>query len=133
MNKVSDNKSSSSSKKKNRRQVSEGIIHIHATFNNTIVTISDLQGNVLSWASAGGCGFKGSKKSTPFAAQIATDKAGKAAKEFGIQLISVMVQGPGPGRDSAIRAIAGLFRVIRIVDVMGLPHNGCRPQKQRRT
>lgn len=120
-------------KKRVRKNVSEGIAHIHASFNNTIVTISDRQGNVLAWATAGGSGFKGSRKSTPFAAQVAADKAGRVAHEFGVRSLEVRVNGPGPGRDSAVRALHGAgFEIANIVDVTPLPHNGCRPAKRRR-
>lgn len=127
-----DNKSSHT-KKKVKRIVSDGVAHIHATFNNTIVTISDRQGNALSWATAGGSGFRGSRKSTPFAAQIAAEKAGQVAQEMGMKNLEVMVKGPGPGRDSAVRALNNIgFKISRIDDVTPIPHNGCRPPKQRR-
>lgn len=120
-------------RKKVRKSVSEGIAHVHASFNNTIITITDRQGNALSWASSGGAGFKGSRKSTPFAAQVAAEKAGKVAQEYGIQLLDVRVQGPGPGRESSIRALNALgIKIISIADVTPLPHNGCRPPKRRR-
>jgi len=107
--------------------------HIHASFNNTIVTITDRQGNALSWATAGGSGFRGSRKSTPFAAQVAADRAGKVAQEFGLKNIEVFVKGPGPGRESAIRALnAAGFKITNITDVTPIPHNGCRPPKKRR-
>jgi small subunit ribosomal protein S11 len=107
--------------------------HIHASFNNTIVTLTDRQGNALSWATAGGSGFRGSRKSTPFAAQVAADRAGAAAKEFGLKNIEVFVKGPGPGRESAIRALnAAGFKITNITDVTPIPHNGCRPPKKRR-
>ena len=120
-------------KKKSNRHVVDAVAHIHASFNNTIITISDRQGNVLSWATAGGCGFRGSRKSTPFAAQVASEKAGNAAKDFGVKNLEVRVKGPGPGRESAVRAlsIAG-FKVTKIDDVTPIPHNGCRPSKRRR-
>jgi small subunit ribosomal protein S11 len=123
----------SKSKKKVKRNVSHGLAYVLATFNNTIVTITDLQGNTLCWATSGGSGFKGSKKSTPFAAQIAADKAAKKAKDFGMQKIDVFVKGPGAGRESTIRAIqaAGL-QVNSITDTTPIPHNGCRPPKRRR-
>ena len=119
--------------KKVKKNVVDGVAHIHSTFNNTIISITDRQGNALSWASAGGCGFKGSRKSTPFAAQVASEKAGLAAKEFGMKNVDVRVRGPGPGRESAVRALnnAG-FKVTSISDVTPLPHNGCRPSKRRR-
>ena len=121
------------SKKKIKRDINDGIAHIHATFNNTIVTITDRAGNALSWATAGGSGFRGSRKSTPFAAQVAAEKAGKAAQEFGLKNLEVKVKGPGPGRDSALRALNNVgFNINSIEDVTSIPHNGCRPPKQRR-
>jgi|TARA_B110000977_G_C10865091_1_gene411309 small subunit ribosomal protein S11 len=129
---MADNKASRS-KKKIKRVVSDGVAHIHATFNNTIVTISDRQGNALSWATAGGSGFRGSRKSTPFAAQVAAEKAGQVAQEMGMKNLEVMVKGPGPGRDSAVRALNNIgFKISRIDDVTPIPHNGCRPPKKRR-
>jgi small subunit ribosomal protein S11 len=120
-------------KKKVKKHVVDGIAHIHASFNNTIITITDRQGNALSWATAGGCGFRGSRKSTPFAAQVAAEKAGVAAQEFGLKNLEVRVQGPGPGRESAVRSLnnAG-YRITNIEDVTPIPHNGCRPPKKRR-
>ena len=120
-------------RKKVKKHVLDGIAHIHATFNNTIVTITDRQGNTVSWATAGGCGFRGSRKSTPFAAQVAAERAGKAAQEFGMKNLEVRVCGPGPGRESAVRSLnsAG-FRISNIEDVTPIPHNGCRPPKKRR-
>jgi small subunit ribosomal protein S11 len=113
--------------------VSEGIAHIHASFNNTIITITDRQGNALSWATSGGAGFKGSRKSTPFAAQIAAEAAGKAAQECGIKNLEVRIKGPGPGRESAVRALNALgIKIMSIADVTPVPHNGCRPPKRRR-
>ncbi len=123
----------SRSKKKTKRVVSDGVAHIHATFNNTIVTISDRQGNALTWATACGSGFRGSRKSTPFAAQVAAERAGQAAQEMGMKNLEVMVKGPGPGRDSAVRALNAIgFKISRIDDVTPIPHNGCRPPKKRR-
>ena len=123
----------SRTKKKVKRVVSDGVAHIHATFNNTIVTISDRQGNALTWATAGGSGFRGSRKSTPFAAQVAAERAGQAAQEMGMKNLEVMVKGPGPGRDSAVRALNAIgFKISRIDDVTPIPHNGCRPPKKRR-
>ena len=123
----------SRTKKKTKRVVSDGVAHIHATFNNTIVTISDRQGNALTWATAGGSGFRGSRKSTPFAAQMAAERAGQAAQELGMKNLEVMVKGPGPGRDSAVRALNAIgFKISRIDDVTPIPHNGCRPPKKRR-
>jgi len=126
-------KPSSGSKKKIKKVVTDGVAHIHASFNNTIITISDRQGNVLSWATAGGSGFRGSRKSTPFAAQVAADRAGNAAKDYGLKNLDVNVKGPGPGRESAVRALnnAG-FKITSINDVTPIPHNGCRPPKKRR-
>ena len=123
----------SRSKKKVKRVVTDGVAHIHATFNNTIVTISDRQGNALTWATAGGSGFRGSRKSTPFAAQVAAERAGQAAQELGMKNLEVMVKGPGPGRDSAVRALNAIgLKISRIDDVTPIPHNGCRPPKKRR-
>ncbi len=120
-------------RKRVKKQVADGMAHIHASFNNTIVTLTDRQGNALSWATAGGSGFRGSRKSTPFAAQVAADRAGAAAKEFGLKNIEVFVKGPGPGRESAIRALnAAGFKITNITDVTPIPHNGCRPPKKRR-
>ena len=120
-------------KKKVKKHVVDAIAHIHASFNNTIITITDRQGNTLSWATSGGCGFRGSRKSTPFAAQVASDKAGKAALEFGVKNVDVRVRGPGPGRESAVRALNALgFQIQNIKDVTPIPHNGCRPPKKRR-
>ena len=120
-------------KKKVKKTVVDAVAHIHASFNNTIITISDRQGNALSWATAGGCGFRGSRKSTPFAAQVAAEKAGNAAAEFGVKNVDVKVKGPGPGRESAVRALNAVgFRVTNIEDVTPIPHNGCRPPKKRR-
>ncbi|SIR29639.1 SSU ribosomal protein S11P [Aeromonas sp. RU39B] len=120
-------------RKRVKKQVSDGIAHVHASFNNTIVTITDRQGNALSWATAGGSGFRGSRKSTPFAAQVAAERAGEIAKEYGVKNLEVMVKGPGPGRESSIRALnAAGFRITNITDVTPIPHNGCRPPKKRR-
>lgn len=126
-------KSTTRSKKKIKKTVSDGIAHIHASFNNTIITITDRQGNALCWATSGGSGFRGSRKSTPFAAQVAADRAGQVAKEHGVKNLDVNVKGPGPGRDSAVRALnnAG-FKITSITDVTPIPHNGCRPPKKRR-
>jgi small subunit ribosomal protein S11 len=120
-------------RKKVKRQVSDGIAHIHASFNNTIVTITDRQGNTLAWATSGGSGFRGSRKSTPFAAQVAAEKAGVAAQEHGLRTVEVRVRGPGPGRESAVRSLNACgLKVTSIADVTPIPHNGCRPPKKRR-
>lgn len=120
-------------KKKVTRNITSGIVHILATFNNTIITISDRQGNVVVWASCGSAGFKGSKKSTPFAAQVAAKNAAKKALEHGLKDVEVYIKGPGSGRESAIRAIQGAgLRISAIKDVTPIPHNGCRPPKRRR-
>ena len=120
-------------RKKVKKNVTEGIAHIHASFNNTIITITDRQGNALSWATSGGAGFKGSRKSTPFAAQVAAEAAGRAAQECGVKNLEVRIKGPGPGRESSVRALASLgIRINSISDVTPVPHNGCRPQKRRR-
>lgn len=123
----------SETRKKVKRTVTDGVAHIYATFNNTIITITDRQGNTLAWATAGGSGFRGSRKSTPFAAQVAAEKVGTRAKDFGMQNIDVMVRGPGPGRDSAVRSLNNVgFKITNITDVTPIPHNGCRPPKRRR-
>ena len=120
-------------RKKGKRHVVDGIAHIHSTFNNTIVTITDPKGNTVSWASAGNAGFKGSRKSTPFAAQVAAERAGQAALEYGVKALEVLVSGPGPGRESAVRSLNGVgFRIGNIEDITPIPHNGCRPPKKRR-
>lgn len=120
-------------KKKERRNVQNGIAHVQSTFNNTIVTITDVSGNVIAWASAGSVGFKGSRKSTPFAAQLAAEQAAKKAIEQGVKAIEVYVKGPGAGREAALRSLqAAGFRVDLIRDVTPIPHNGCRPPKRRR-
>ena len=122
-----------STRKKITRTVVDGIAHVHASFNNTIITITDRQGNTLSWATAGGSGFRGSRKSTPFAAQVAAERAGEAAKEYGLKNLDVQVTGPGPGRESAVRALnASGYKISNITDVTPIPHNGCRPPKKRR-
>jgi small subunit ribosomal protein S11 len=123
----------SKSRKKVKRTVIDGMAHIHASFNNTIITITDRQGNALTWATAGGSGFRGSRKSTPFAAQIASQKAGESALEFGMKSLEVFIKGPGPGRESAVRALNAVgFKITNITDVTPVPHNGCRPPKKRR-
>ena len=120
-------------RKKVKKQVVDGIAHIHASFNNTIVTITDRQGNSLAWATAGGCGFRGSRKSTPFAAQVAAERAGKAALEFGLKNLDVRVRGPGPGRESAVRSLNNVgYKINSIEDVTPIPHNGVRAPKKRR-
>jgi small subunit ribosomal protein S11 len=120
-------------RKKGKKQVADGMAHIHASFNNTIVTITDRQGNALCWATAGGSGFRGSRKSTPFAAQVAAERCGTMAQDFGMKNLEVFVNGPGPGRESAIRAFnAAGYRITNITDVTPIPHNGCRPPKKRR-
>jgi small subunit ribosomal protein S11 len=123
----------SRARKKVKKNVSDGIVHVHASFNNTIVTITDRQGNTLSWATAGGAGFKGSRMSTPFAAQVAGENAGRVALECGIKNLEARITGPGPGRESAIRALNGLgIKITQIADITPTPHNGCRPSKRRR-
>ena len=120
-------------KKKIKRVVTDGIAHVHASFNNTIITITDRQGNALSWATSGGAGFRGSRKSTPFAAQVAAEAAGKAAQECGVKNLEVRIKGPGPGRESSVRALNALgIKITAISDVTPVPHNGCRPPKKRR-
>ena len=121
------------SRKKVKKQIGDGIAHVNASFNNTIVTITDRQGNALSWATSGGSGFRGSRKSTPFAAQVAAERAGVAAQEYGVKNLDVEVKGPGPGRESAVRALNACgFKITNITDVTPIPHNGCRPPKKRR-
>lgn len=123
----------SRNRKKAKKNVSDGIAHVHASFNNTIITITDRQGNALAWASSGGAGFKGSRKSTPFAAQVAAEAAGRAAQECGIKNLEVEIRGPGPGRESSVRALNALgIKILQIQDVTPIPHNGCRPPKRRR-
>ena len=120
-------------RKKVKKNIADGIAHVHASFNNTIITITDRQGNALSWATSGGQGFKGSRKSTPFAAQVAAEVAGKSAQESGVKNLEVRIKGPGPGRESAVRALnAAGFKITSITDVTPVPHNGCRPPKKRR-
>ena len=124
---------SARARKKVKKNVAEGVAHVHASFNNTIVTITDRQGNTLSWATSGNAGFKGSRKSTPFAAQMAAERAGRAAQECGVKNIEVRIKGPGPGRESAVRALQAVgLAVTSIRDVTPIPHNGCRPPKRRR-
>ena len=120
-------------RKKERKNINSGIAHVNSTFNNTLITITDVQGNAISWGSAGGQGFKGSRKSTPYAAQVAAEDAGKKAMEHGMKTLSVQVKGPGSGRESALRALQTVgFNITSIQDVTPVPHNGCRPRKRRR-
>ncbi|MBZ4201515.1 MAG: 30S ribosomal protein S11 [Methylovulum sp.] len=120
-------------RKKIRKEVVDGVVHVHASFNNTIITITDRKGNTISWATSGGSGFRGSRKSTPFAAQVAAEKAGLVAQEFGMKNLDVMIKGPGPGRESAVRSLNNIgFKITNIYDVTPIPHNGCRPPKKRR-
>jgi small subunit ribosomal protein S11 len=120
-------------KKKVKRNVPSGVVHIQATFNNTIVTITDVNGDVVSWATSGGKGFKGSRKSTPFAAQVAAEDAARKAMDAGMRSVAVLVKGPGAGRESAVRALAAVgMKVTLLKDVTPIPHNGCRPPKRRR-
>ena len=120
-------------RKKVKRVVTDGVAHVHASFNNTIVTITDRQGNALSWATSGDSGFRGSRKSTPFAAQVAADRAGQAALEYGLKNLEVRIKGPGPGRESAVRALHAVgYKITNINDITPIPHNGCRPPKRRR-
>lgn len=120
-------------KRRGRKNIAEGVVHIHSTFNNTIVTISDYQGNVISWSSAGAMGFKGSRKGTPFAAQQAADSAAKKAMDHGLRTVQIYVRGPGAGRESALRALQSAGISISLIkDVTPIPHNGCRPPKRRR-
>ena len=120
-------------RRRGKRQVVDGLAHIHASFNNTIITLTDRQGGTLSWATAGGSGFRGARKSTPFAAQVAAERAGNAALDYGLQNLEVFVKGPGPGREAAVRALSSVgFRITNITDVTPIPHNGCRPPKRRR-
>ncbi len=127
------NKPVSKPKKKIKRVVTDAVAHVQASFNNTVITITDRQGNALSWATSGGAGFRGSRKSTPFAAQVAAEKAGRAAAEYGVKTVEVRIKGPGPGRESTVRSLNNIgFKVTNIVDVTPIPHNGCRPPKKRR-
>jgi len=120
-------------RKKEKKNISSGIAHVNSTFNNTLITITDVQGNAISWSSAGGQGFKGSRKSTPYAAQVASEDAGKKAMEHGMKTLAVRVKGPGSGRESALRALQSIgFNITSIQDVTPIPHNGCRPRKRRR-
>jgi small subunit ribosomal protein S11 len=133
MAKTSNNTAAQRVRKKVKKNVAEGVVHVHASFNNTIITITDRQGNALAWATSGGQGFKGSRKSTPFAAQVAAESAGRVAMEYGVKNLEVRIKGPGPGRESAVRALHGLgIKITEISDVTPVPHNGCRPPKRRR-
>lgn len=119
--------------RKSRRVTEDAVVYVQASFNNTLITITDMQGNALAWATAGGAGFKGSRKGTSFAAQVAAEQVGKTAADLGVKKLEVRVKGPGPGRESAVRSLGNLgFRITSITDVTPLPHNGCRPPKQRR-
>jgi small subunit ribosomal protein S11 len=120
-------------RRRERKNITSGVAHVNASFNNTMVTISDAQGNAISWSSAGAMGFKGSRKSTPYAAQMAAEDAGRKAQEHGMQVLEVFVKGPGSGRESALRALSSVgFQITAIQDVTPIPHNGCRPRKRRR-
>lgn len=126
-------KSTTARKKKIKRSYTLGVVHIHSSFNNTIVSVTDAQGNVISWSSAGALGYKGAKKATPFAAQLAAEAAGKSAFDQGVRQVHVDVKGPGPGRESAVRALANVgLQVLSITDTTPIPHNGCRPPKRPR-
>jgi len=127
------NNAAQRARKKVKKNIADGIAHVHASFNNTIITITDRQGNALSWATSGGAGFKGSRKSTPFAAQVAAETAGRVALEYGIKTLEVRIKGPGPGRESSVRALNALgIKISSIADITPVPHNGCRPPKRRR-
>jgi small subunit ribosomal protein S11 len=127
------NTATAAKRKKVKKNVTDAVAHIHASFNNTIILITDRQGNALSWSTSGAAGFKGSRKSTPFAAQVAADKAAQAAAEHGVKNVEVLIKGPGPGRESAVRALnAAGFKITNITDVTPIPHNGCRAPKRRR-
>lgn len=126
-------KTNTKGKQKEKKNIAIGVAHVHASFNNTIVTITDVNGNTISWASAGNVNFKGSRKGTPFAAQVAADKASRLAQEHGLKQISIQIRGPGSGRETAMRALAASgLEITQVVDVTPLPHNGCRPPKRRR-
>jgi len=133
MAKAQNNSAAQRVRKKVKKNVPEGVACVHASFNNTIITITDRQGNALAWATSGGQGFKGSRKSTPFAAQVAAENAGRVAMEYGVKNLEVRIKGPGPGRESAVRALHSLgIKITAISDVTPIPHNGCRPPKHRR-
>lgn len=124
---------SSRTVKKVKKDVSDGIVHISASFNNTIITITDRKGNALAWATAGASGFRGSRKSTPFAAQVAAEKVGSIVKDYGVKNLDIRIKGPGPGRESAVRSLNNMgFKIVNILDDTPIPHNGCRPPKRRR-
>ena len=126
-------KTTTRTRRRERKNITSGIAHVNATFNNTMITITDVQGNAVAWSSAGGQGFKGSRKSTPYAAQIAAEDAGRKAQEHGVKTLEVCVRGPGSGRESALRALSSVgFTITAIRDVTPIPHNGCRPPKRRR-
>jgi small subunit ribosomal protein S11 len=130
---ATDSSSSQRLRRRERKNITSGVAHVNATFNNTMITIADAQGNVIAWSSAGSQGFKGSRKSTPFAAQIAGEQAGRRAAEHGMKSLEVQVRGPGSGRESALRALQSVgFTITSIRDVTPIPHNGCRPRKRRR-
>jgi len=133
MAKAQNNSAAQRVRKKVKKNVPEGVACVHASFNNTIITITDRQGNALAWATSGGQGFKGSRKSTPFAAQVAAENAGRVAMEYGVKNLEVRIKGPGPGRESAVRSLNNVgYKVMNIIDVTPIPHNGCRPPKKRR-
>jgi small subunit ribosomal protein S11 len=128
-----ESEAATATRRRGKRTVVDGVAHIHATFNNTIITITDRQGGALSWATAGGSGFRGARKSTPFAAQVAAERAGNAALDYGLKNLDVFVKGPGPGREAAVRALDSVgYKISNITDVTPIPHNGCRPPKKRR-
>ena len=120
-------------RRRERKNIASGVAHVNASFNNTMITITDAQGNTIAWSSSGSNGFKGSRKSTPFAAQVAAEKAGKAALDYGVKTLEVRIKGPGPGRESAVRSLNAVgYKIMNIIDVTPIPHNGCRPPKKRR-
>ena len=128
-----DKKATGGLRRRERKNITNGVAHVNSTFNNTMITISDAQGNAIAWSSAGQQGFRGSRKSTPFAAQVAAERAGTAAQEYGLKNLDVEVKGPGPGRESAVRALNNVgYKISNITDVTPIPHNGCRPPKKRR-
>lgn len=130
---MADSSSGAGKRKRSKKNISDAVVHVHASFNNTIIMITDRQGNALSWSTAGACGFRGSRKSTPFAAQVAAERAATAAAEHGVKNVEVHITGPGPGRESSVRALNAVgFKVSNIIDVTPIPHNGCRPPKRRR-